>query len=123
MQRTHIRANQPWWTIDWKEIAEYRDLLWFLIRRDFATVYKQSILGPLWFVIQPLSTTLVFTTRSGWGLAMAVPAGWLPGSGLPPLCDWLCCPGRKCQAASRTSPSPASSTRDFTLARSSTPAS
>ena len=65
MHRTHIRANQPWWTINGKELAEYRDLLWFLIRRDFATVYKQSILGPLWFVIQPLSTTLVFTVVFG----------------------------------------------------------
>lgn len=65
MHRTHIRAGQPWWTINAKEIAEYRDLLWFLIRRDFATVYTQSILGPLWFVIQPLATTLVFTVVFG----------------------------------------------------------
>jgi lipopolysaccharide transport system permease protein len=65
MQRTHIKANQPWWTVNWRELAEYRDLLWFLVCRDFTTIYKQSILGPLWFVLQPLSTTLVFTVVFG----------------------------------------------------------
>jgi lipopolysaccharide transport system permease protein len=63
--RTNIKANQPWWRIDWKEIWEYRDLLWILVWRNFTTVYKQSILGPLWFVIQPLATTLVFTIIFG----------------------------------------------------------
>lgn len=65
MHRTHIYADQPWWTVHWREIAEYRDLLWFLVRRDFTTQYKQSILGPLWFVLQPLATTLVFTVIFG----------------------------------------------------------
>ena len=63
--RTTIKANQPWWRIDWTEIWNYRDLLFFLVKRDFATVYKQSILGPFWFVIQPLVTTLVFTVVFG----------------------------------------------------------
>ena len=65
MTRTVIRANQAWWNINWRELVEYHDLLWFLIKRDFTTVYKQSILGPLWFVIQPLATTLVFTVIFG----------------------------------------------------------
>jgi lipopolysaccharide transport system permease protein len=65
MHRTHIRANQPWWKIDWREIVEYRDLLWMLVIRDLTSVYKQTILGPLWFIIQPLSTTLVFTVIFG----------------------------------------------------------
>ena len=65
MSRTVIRANQAWWNINWRELVEYHDLLWFLIKRDFTTVYKQSILGPLWFVIQPLATTLVFTVIFG----------------------------------------------------------
>lgn len=63
--RTHIRAGQPCWKIGWSELISYRDLLWFLVRRDFSTVYKQSVLGPLWFVIQPLATTLVFTIVFG----------------------------------------------------------
>ncbi|WP_213520211.1 ABC transporter permease [Nonlabens sp.] len=44
-----------------KEIWEYRDLLILFIKRDIVTVYKQTILGPLWFLIQPLFTSVVFT--------------------------------------------------------------
>lgn len=65
MHRTIIRTNQPWWRIDWRELVEYRDLLWFMVLRDFTAVYKQTILGPLWFVLQPLVTTLVFTVVFG----------------------------------------------------------
>lgn len=65
MHQTHIRANQPWWRIDWREIVEYRDLLWMLVIRDLTAVYKQTILGPLWFIIQPLITTLTFTIIFG----------------------------------------------------------
>ena len=43
------------------EIWAYRDLLWLLVRRDFVSFYKQTILGPLWFFIQPLFTTIIFT--------------------------------------------------------------
>jgi lipopolysaccharide transport system permease protein len=63
--KTHIKANQPWWRIGWREIWEYRDLLKLLIRRDLTAIYKQTILGPLWFVIQPLLTTVVFTIIFG----------------------------------------------------------
>lgn len=44
-----------------REIFEYRDLLYLLIRRDFLARYKQTILGPAWAVIQPVATALVFT--------------------------------------------------------------
>jgi lipopolysaccharide transport system permease protein len=47
--------------VPWREIVAYRDLLWLLVWRDFATRYKQTILGPLWHVFQPLLTTLIFT--------------------------------------------------------------
>lgn len=65
MLRTHIKPNQSWLSVDWKEIWQYRDLLWLMVWRNFTTVYKQSILGPLWFVIQPLATTVVFTIVFG----------------------------------------------------------
>lgn len=58
---TRIRADQPWWILDWRELWEYRDLFGLLVRRDLTVIYKQSILGPLWFVLQPLLTTVVFT--------------------------------------------------------------
>ncbi|WP_461789894.1 ABC transporter permease [Pedobacter sp.] len=44
-----------------KDTWAYRDLLWLLVRRDFVSFYKQTILGPLWFFIQPLFTTIIFT--------------------------------------------------------------
>tara|TARA_B100001113_G_C21095138_1_gene616227 strand:+ start:1048 stop:1851 length:804 start_codon:yes stop_codon:yes gene_type:complete len=43
------------------EIWDYRDLLWLFVKRDFTTFYKQTILGPLWFFIQPIITTIVFS--------------------------------------------------------------
>jgi len=63
--RTHIKANQSWVRVDWREIWEYRDLLWNLVARDLTAIYKQSILGPLWFILVPLATTLVFTVVFG----------------------------------------------------------
>lgn len=44
-----------------REVWAYRDLLMLLVRRDFVSFYKQTILGPLWFFIQPLFTTIIFT--------------------------------------------------------------
>lgn len=44
-----------------KDTWHYRDLLMLLVRRDFVSFYKQTILGPLWFFIQPLLTTIMFT--------------------------------------------------------------
>jgi lipopolysaccharide transport system permease protein len=46
--------------INFKELWQYRDLLFLLIRRDFVAFYKQTILGPVWFFIQPLLTTLMY---------------------------------------------------------------
>lgn len=44
-----------------RDVWEYRDLLLLLVRRDFVSFYKQTLLGPLWFFIQPLLTTVMFT--------------------------------------------------------------
>jgi lipopolysaccharide transport system permease protein len=43
------------------DVWRYRDLLWILVKRDFVSFYKQTILGPLWFFIQPIFTTITFT--------------------------------------------------------------
>ena len=48
-----------------KELWHYRDLLALFVKRDFVTVYKQTILGPLWFFIQPILTTITFTIIFG----------------------------------------------------------
>jgi lipopolysaccharide transport system permease protein len=52
---------------DWKikEVWNYRDLLRMFVRRDFVAAYKQTILGPLWFFIQPIFTTITFTIVFG----------------------------------------------------------
>ena len=44
-----------------KELIQYRDLIWLFIKRDFATQYKQTILGPIWYIVQPLVTTVINT--------------------------------------------------------------
>lgn len=65
LKHTRIVANQPWLHVPWREIWEYNDLLWLMVRRDLTATYKQTVLGPLWFIIQPLATTIVFTIIFG----------------------------------------------------------
>jgi lipopolysaccharide transport system permease protein len=60
------------------EIWRARDLIFLFVRRDFVTFYKQTILGPLWFFIQPLMTTLVFTVIFGR-------IANIPTDGIPPF--------------------------------------
>lgn len=60
-----IRPRTGWFDINLKEIWRYRDLIWLLIKRDFSLIYKQTILGPAWVIIQPLLTTLIFTVVFG----------------------------------------------------------
>jgi lipopolysaccharide transport system permease protein len=54
--------------LDFKDLWFYRDLLFLLVKRDFVSFYKQTILGPIWFFVQPIFTTLVYTFVFG-GLA------------------------------------------------------
>ncbi|MEO5364942.1 MAG: ABC transporter permease [Magnetococcus sp. WYHC-3] len=60
-----IRPQRGLLAIPLAEIWRYRDLLLLLVRRDFVALYKQTILGPLWFLIQPLLTTLMFSLVFG----------------------------------------------------------
>lgn len=60
-----IRPQEGLFTLHFRDVWNYRDLLWLLVRRDFVSFYKQTILGPLWFFIQPLLTTLMFTLVFG----------------------------------------------------------
>ncbi|MFD1294272.1 ABC transporter permease [Lutibacter holmesii] len=48
-------------SLNLKEVWQYRDLLFLFVKRDIVTVYKQTILGPLWYLIQPLFTSVIFT--------------------------------------------------------------
>lgn len=56
-----IKPQNKWYQLDLASVWHYRDLLMLLVRRDFVSVYKQTILGPLWFFIQPIFTSLTFT--------------------------------------------------------------
>lgn len=60
-----IEAKHSLFDLNFKELWHYRDLLVLFVRRDFVTVYKQTILGPLWFFIQPILTTITFTIIFG----------------------------------------------------------
>ena len=62
---TIIEANRPWWNIEFKEVFKYKSLFYFLIRRDFVTSYKQTVLGPVWVVVQALMGSAVFTIIFG----------------------------------------------------------
>ncbi|WP_340066112.1 ABC transporter permease [Ascidiimonas aurantiaca] len=65
-----------------REIWQYRDLLWLFVKRDIVTVYKQTILGPLWFFIQPIMTTIVFLVVFG-------KIANIPTDGVPPILFYL----------------------------------
>ncbi len=60
-----IRPRDSLLSLRLGEVWRYRDLLWMFVIRDFVTFYKQTILGPLWFFIQPIFTTIVFTVIFG----------------------------------------------------------
>lgn len=60
-----ITAEHKLLDLKLKDTWEYRDLLWLLVRRDFVAFYKQTILGPLWFFIQPLFITLIYSLVFG----------------------------------------------------------
>ena len=55
-----IKPKKKWLDVDIKGIWRYRDLYYMYVKRDIITVYKQTVLGPLWFIIQPVFTTIMF---------------------------------------------------------------
>ena len=63
--KTHISSEHKLFDLHLKETFQYRDLIFLFVKRNFTAQYKQTILGPLWAVIQPLLTTVVFTIVFG----------------------------------------------------------
>ncbi|NWF64274.1 MAG: ABC transporter permease, partial [Chloroflexi bacterium] len=74
---TDVIGPQRGW-LDWRltELWRARDLIMLFVWRDFVSVYKQTILGPLWYLIQPLLTTLTFTVV--FGQIASLPTDQLP---------------------------------------------
>jgi lipopolysaccharide transport system permease protein len=60
-----ILPRRPFFAIPWRELWRYRDLIWLMAARNLTVQYKQTVLGPAWFIIQPLLTTLVFSFLFG----------------------------------------------------------
>jgi len=77
-----IKPKRHLFDINLKDIWRYRDLIKLFVRRDFVAKYKQTILGPLWFLIQPILTTLIFTVVFG-NIAK------IPTDGLPHILFYL----------------------------------
>ena len=71
-----IEPKKGWAPIDLKEIWKYRELLYFLTKRDIKVRYKQTVLGGLWAIIQPLFTMIVFTLF--FGKLAKVPSDGVP---------------------------------------------
>ena len=62
---TRIRPGRGWFDIPWRDFFAHGELLMLLARRDVSVIYKQTILGPAWFLLQPVLTALVFSVIFG----------------------------------------------------------
>ncbi len=79
----HIKPREGMFDIEWRSLWRYRELMRMLVYRDYTTRYKQTILGPAWYVIQPLLTTLIFMVIFGYVAKIST-------DGVPPLLFYLC---------------------------------
>lgn len=77
-----IRPAGGWFDVDLLELWSYRDLILLLVRRDFVAQYAQTILGPAWFVLQPVLTTAMFTLVFNR-------VAQIPTDGLPPYLFYM----------------------------------
>ena len=77
-----IKPSKGFVNINLKELIKYKDLIILFVKRDFVTFYKQTILGPLWYILQPLINTIVFTIIFG-NLAK------IPTDNLPPFLFYM----------------------------------
>lgn len=77
-----ITPNKGWLNVNLTELWEYRDLIMLFVRRDFISTYKQTVLGPFWFLLQPLISTFVFTVIFG-------KVARIPTDGIPPILFYM----------------------------------
>ncbi|PWG04266.1 ABC transporter permease [Polaribacter aquimarinus] len=73
-----ITPKKSLFSINLKEVWQYKDLLFLFVKRDLVTKYKQTVLGPLWYIIQPLFTSVIFTLIFNNIAA-------IPTNGIPPF--------------------------------------
>ena len=60
-----IKSQDSLFSVNLKEVWKYRDLLLMLVKKDYVTFYKQTVLGPIWFFIQPILTTMMYVLLFG----------------------------------------------------------
>ena len=77
-----IEPKSEWFNIPFGEIYRYRDLIFMFVKRDFVTFYTQTILGPLWYIIQPVVNSVIFTIIFG-------KFAKIPTDGIPPFLFYL----------------------------------
>ena len=77
-----IKPERNFFDLNILSLIKYKDLIFMFVKRDFVTFYKQTILGPLWYIIQPIVNTIVFTIIFG-NIAK------IPTDGLPPFIFYL----------------------------------
>jgi lipopolysaccharide transport system permease protein len=77
-----IEANHSLFDLKLKEVWRYKDLVYMFVKRDFISSFKQTILGPIWFFINPILTTIVYLIVFGR-------IANLPTDGAPPLLFYL----------------------------------
>jgi len=80
---TILEAKRPWFEFRLRELWAYRDLIWLFVRRDFTATHKQTVLGPLWYLLQPLFTTITFVIIFGYFAKVQT-------DGLPRVLFYLC---------------------------------
>ncbi len=81
--KTVIRPKTGWRDVNLKELWQYRDLIYLFVKRDFATRYKQTVLGPLWLIISPLFSTVISTFVFGT-------IADIPSDGVPYFLFYMC---------------------------------
>lgn len=79
---TYIESKNKLFSVNFRELFRYRDLIWLFVKRDLVNSYKQTVLGPIWILINPLLSTTVFTVIFG------VIAG-ISTDGVPPFLFYM----------------------------------
>jgi lipopolysaccharide transport system permease protein len=77
-----IKPQTGLFELNLQDLWRYRDLIALFVRRDFVSIYKQTILGPIWFFVQPILTTITFTI-------VFFRIAQLPTGGVPPVLFYL----------------------------------
>ena len=77
-----ITAKRGWFDLHLQDLWRYRDLIWLFVRRDFVANYVQTILGPLWFIAQPLFSAIIYTV-------IFTKVARIPTDGLPPFLFYM----------------------------------